>query len=85
MTCCVENLAMVANNDLEAMYLAMRSCPMATAEGVGVIRIENTLDLGEIWISEAMAADARAHADMTVSGEAFDLPFDDTGHLAAFR
>ena len=78
-------LPMVANNDLEAMYLAMRSCPMAAAESVRVVRVENTLDLGEIWISEAMAADAKTHADMTVSGAAFDLPFDDAGHLAEFH
>ena len=78
-------LPMVANTDLEAMYLAMRSCPMATAEGVRAIRIENTLDLGEIWISEAMAADAKAHADVTVTGEAFDMPFDEKGDLADFH
>ena len=77
-------LPMVANNDREALYLAMRSCPMATAEGVRAIRIENTLDLGEIWISEALAAEAAAHPDMDVTSEPFDLAFDDTGHLTAF-
>ena len=78
-------LPLVANTDQDAMFIAMRSCPMATAEGVRVIRIENTLDLGEIWISEAMAADAEAHPDMTVEGASFEMPFDAEGRLADFH
>ena len=78
-------LPMVANTDRDAMFLAMRSCPMATPEGVRVIRIENTLDLGEIWVSEAMARDAEAHPEMSLKGDLFDLPFDADGRMGDFH
>ena len=78
-------LPMVANTDADALFLAMRSCPMATAEGVRIMRIENTLDLGEVWISTAMIPDAEAHPKMAVISEPFDMPIDDAGDLADFH
>jgi nucleotide-binding universal stress UspA family protein len=79
------SLPLVANSTREATFIAMRSCPMITAEKARIVRIENTLDLGEIWISEAMAADAEAHGDMSVLGAPFDPAFDDAGELPAFH
>ena len=78
------SLPLVANNDQEAMFIAMRSCPMATPEAVRVVRIENTLDLGEIWVSLAMAADVEAHPDMELVSQPFDMTFDDDGALGHF-
>ena len=78
-------LPMVMNTDKDALFMAMRSCPMATPEGVRVIRIENTLDLGEIWVSEAMAADVEAHSAMELKGDLFDIPFDADGRMGDFH
>ena len=76
---------MVMNTDQDALFMAMRSCPMATPEGVRAIRIENTLDLGEIWVSEAMAADVEAHPKMELKGDLFDIPFDADGRMGDFH
>ncbi len=79
------SLPLVANNDRDALSLAMRGCPMIEAETARIVRIENTLDLGEIWISEAMIADAEAHAEMEVISEPFEAGFDADGQLEAFH
>ncbi len=79
------SLPLVANNDREALFIAMRSCPMITPESARIIRIENTLDLGEIWVSEAYEDEVRAHPDMEHLGEPFQFAFDSDGVMAAFH
>jgi len=78
-------LPLVTDTDHDALCIAMRSCPMATAETVRAVRIENTLDLGEIWVSTAMAADVAAHPQMEALSEPFALTFDDAGTLGPFH
>ncbi|MEM7270534.1 MAG: hypothetical protein AAF401_14945, partial [Pseudomonadota bacterium] len=74
-------LPMVANSDQEALFLAMRSVPMASAEGVRAARIETTLDLSDIWVSSALAQEVEAHDSISIDSEAFDLSFDADGQL----
>ena len=75
------SLPLVANSDREAIFIAMRGCPMISADTARIVRIENTLDLGDIWISAPMISNAEAHPDIEVLGAPFDMPFDDTGAL----
>lgn len=79
------SLPMVANNDREAMYIAMRSIPMITPESARIMRIENTLDLGEVWVSTALAAEVEAHPDMRLLSDAFDIPFDAEGWIPSMH
>ena len=74
-------LPMVANTDQEAIWIALRCCPMITPETAKIVRIASTLDLDRIWISEALAAEAEAHADMAVTSAPFDMRFDAHGAL----
>jgi hypothetical protein len=78
-------LPLVANTDEEALYIAMRGCPMITAENGRVVRIENTLDLSEIWVSTGLIDKVNAHPKMEVISEPFDLVFDDQGALPSFH
>lgn len=77
-------LPLVADTDRDAMHIAMRSVPMATADRVRAIRIENTLDLGEIWISTALAAEVAAHGAMEIVSDPFEMAFDEAGGMGAF-
>ena len=74
-------LPLVANNDREAIFIALRGCPMITPETARVVRIENTLDLGEIWTSTALIGQVEAQPDMEVLSAPFDMTFDDEGQL----
>ncbi|MEM9063512.1 MAG: lactate racemase domain-containing protein [Pseudomonadota bacterium] len=79
------SLPFIANNDREALFIAMRGCPMLDGETSRLVRIENTLDLGEIWVSEAMSVDVTAHPDMELLGEPFEMSFDSDGQMVPFH
>ena len=78
-------LPLVANNDEEALYIAMRGCPMISAENGRIVRIENTLDLSEIWVSTGLIEQVNANPDMEVISEPFEVTFDADGAMAAFH
>lgn len=78
-------LPMIVDTDRDALHIAMRSCPMVSPDTVRMVRIENTLDLGEIWISTALAPMAADHPQMEILSDPFDLPFDGAGGLGAFH
>ncbi|MEM9139611.1 MAG: DUF362 domain-containing protein, partial [Pseudomonadota bacterium] len=48
-------LPLVADNDRDAVFIAMRGCPSVDAGNARILRIENTLDLGHIWVSAPLA------------------------------
>lgn len=77
-------LPLVANNDHEAISIAMRGVIMLEPMDARIVRIENTLDLGEIWVSEPMTADVEAHPEMELIGEAFEAEIDAEGNLGHF-
>jgi hypothetical protein len=66
-----------------------RSCIAAGLEtcwqpNVGAVRmaiIPNTLEVAELWVSSALAEEARKHPHLEISGTARPLPFDGTGNL----
>ena len=63
----------------------MRGVPMLEGETARIVRIENTLDLGEIWISQAMVADAEAHPEIEIISEPFEIGFDADNQMEAFH
>jgi hypothetical protein len=69
--------------DREAVEAALSCIGLTPSDRARVIRIKNTLMLGEIEVSEAFAAEVARRSDLTVQGEA-PLAFDATGRLAAF-
>jgi hypothetical protein len=68
--------------DREAVEAALSCIGLTPPERARIIRIKNTLMLGEIEVSEAFAADVARRSDLTVLGEA-PLAFDATGRLVA--
>lgn len=67
--------------DREAIETALACIGLTPPERARVIRIKNTLMLGELALSEAFAADIAKRPDLSVLGEAEPLPFDAAGRL----
>ncbi|MEM6660772.1 MAG: DUF362 domain-containing protein [Pseudomonadota bacterium] len=78
------SLPLVANNDLEAISLAMRGVIMLEGKDARIVRIENTLDLADIWVSEPMIGDVEKTPGIEIVGEPFDMPMT-SGMLGALH
>ena len=46
-----------------------------------MVRIPNTLEVGEIWVSESMLDDAMQNPNIKILTEAAPMPFDEHGNL----
>src|SRR5256714_9241937 len=85
-TACAPNGAKVPptyDTDREAIETALSCIGLTPPERARVIRIKNTLMLGEIEVSEAFAADLAQRPDLTPLGDPTPLPFDVAGRLAS--
>ncbi len=83
-TACSPGMAKVPatyETDREAVEAALSCIGLIPAEQARVVHIKNTLMIGELEVSEAYAAEARARADLSVIGELTPLAFDVAGRL----
>ena len=74
-------LPIVMPCDRDAIALCVKSCTDIDRKHPRIIRIKNTLSLGEIEISEAMVPEAAECSGLQVIGQPVPLPFDDEGNL----
>lgn len=75
------HLPTILDNDRDAILAAIKTCNARNLTKARVIRIKDTLHLGEIWISEAMMEEARSTAGATLVGQAVAMEFDEQGNL----
>lgn len=73
----------MAGTDREAFEMAFRSCGHVPEGQERIIRILDTLHLGEMYVSQAIADELRNSPRIEVAGAGADL-FDDSGTLATF-
>lgn len=66
----------------EAIQAAVKTCGAADRARARLVRVRNTLHLGDMWISEALLEEARANPDVAVLGEPQAMRFDGAGRLA---
>ncbi len=78
-------LPVVAPTDRAAIETALRACGRPDVENARVVRIRNTLSLGEMDVSLPLLSAALPGASLTPLGAVFDLPFDDGGNLLPFE
>ncbi|MBX9626116.1 MAG: nickel-dependent lactate racemase [Gemmataceae bacterium] len=71
--------------DREVIAAAVGTCWQPVAADVKFAVIPNTLEVAELWVSAALAAEARGHPDLEVVGEPMPLPFDAAGNLVQER
>jgi len=74
------HLPMVLESDRLAVQAAIKTCNAFDMAKVHLVRIKDTLHLGEIFISEAMLEEARANPKITVLREPFVWEFDEYGN-----
>lgn len=74
-------IPMVLDNDKQAIQGAIKSSNISDLSKAKIVRIKNTLELSEIYISESLLKEAEANPNLEVIGEAFKLGFDKSGNL----
>jgi hypothetical protein len=71
------------DTEREAIQAAVKTCGVRDLARVRLVRIPDTLHLGELWISEALVDEARANPAVELVGPPRALTFDADGRLAA--
>ena len=72
------------DTDREAIEVALDTIGLTEPEDARVIRIESTLRLTELDISEVLLEDAKLHSRLAVIGETEPFEFDAAGNLLPF-
>ena len=72
------------DTDQEAIEIALDTIGLTEPEDARVIRIESTLRLTELDISEVLLEDAKLHSRLKVIGETKPFAFDTAGNLLPF-
>jgi len=67
--------------DREVVAAAVETCWQPVQEQVKFAVIPNTLEVVELWVSPALAAEAKGHAHLEMVGSPRPLPFDAAGNL----
>jgi hypothetical protein len=78
-------IPVVAPTDQAAIETALRVCGRPDVHNARVVRIKNTLSLGEMDVTPGMLAEALPGIAITKVGEPFSLPFDGQGNLPVFN
>lgn len=71
----------VLETDYDAIRAAIKTCNARNLAQARIVRIKNTLSLGQIMISEALVEQARQTPGITVTSEPEELAFDAAGNL----
>ena len=74
-------LPMILKNDKECIQAGIQLCPCTTPETIRVVRIHNTMELSDVWVSPALLDKCRETAGMEVCGSPELLQFDSEGNL----
>src|SRR5437016_96445 len=88
LTACAPNgakLPLTFESDREAVESALGCIGLTEPEHARVIRIKNTLMIGELECSEAFLPEIKKRADLEVVGEARPLDFDAAGQVVPLR
>jgi len=74
-------MPMMLADDREALLVAVKTCNARDMSKVKLVRIKDTLHIGEIIISEALLPEAEANPDIEICGELMEMEFDEAGNL----
>ena len=74
-------IPMVLKNDREAIAACIRMCVGIDRDRIRLIHIKNTLDIGEIEVSEAMIDEITGKPSFEKIGDLHEMEFDGEGNL----
>ncbi len=72
------------DTDREAIEIALQTIGLTSPDQASVIRIENTLKLTEVDISESLLEAAKMRSELEIIGKLSSFEFDSTGNLLPF-
>ena len=78
-------LPIVMPTDVDAICAGVLTCGRGDPENVRLVRIQNTLEIGTIEVSESLLGEVRSNPRLEVIGEARAFDFDVDGNLPAPR
>ncbi|MDP6451457.1 MAG: [Fe-S]-binding protein, partial [Lentisphaeria bacterium] len=73
------------DTDERVIEAAFDTIGMIEPDAARVVRINSTLHLDEVLISESMQAAVDGREDLVLLGEPFEIPFDDSGQMLSFE
>jgi hypothetical protein len=79
--CAPTKIATTLANQEDAIKAAIKTCNILDYHTCRLVRIQDTLHLGEIEISTAMLEEARLHSDIEILSEPYAWSFDEEGDL----
>jgi hypothetical protein len=79
--CAPTKMATVLENDLYAIKAAVKTCNILDYTTCRMVRIRDTLHLGEIWVSSSLLPEALANSDIEVLSESQPMDFSANGQL----
>ncbi len=79
--CAPTKIATTLENDLYAIKAAVKTCNILDYTQCRLVRIRDTLHLGEIDISVNLLEEAKLHPDIEILTDPYDLPFNSEGNL----
>lgn len=68
-------------SDKTAIQAAIKTCNILNFTKARVVRIKNTLEIGEIEVSENMLSDVEAHENLEKITDLYELAFDKDGNF----
>lgn len=81
----IVKIPMVAKDDRDAIGVMLRSCCRVECGKERVVAIPNTLNLKEIWVSEALLPIIRNDSRFTIHEEPHCMEFDSNGKFMLFE
>lgn len=79
--CAPTKIATTLENQQDAIKAAIKTCNILDYNTCRLVRIRDTLHLGEIEISVNLLEEALQHPDIEILTESYDLPFNEKGDL----
>ena len=74
-------LPMVLENDKEAIQAAIKTCNIADKNAVRLVRMKNTLSVGQIFVSESLMEEVGKNTYLEAEGDATALDYDEHRNL----
>lgn len=79
--CAPTKISTTLDNDYYAIKAGVKTCNILDYTKCKLVRIQDTLHLGEIEISVNLLEEAKNHPDIEILTEPYDLQFDSEGNL----
>ena len=78
---CTPKIPLFTHTDETCIQIALRTCNYIDREHPRMVRIQDTMNLEEIYISEAMAEEAKKNPQIEILEEAKGWGFNEEGNL----